>query len=85
MAIGLLLAYLFEPGKGIELRGMETSPIKEWEWTTFFTNIIPESIVDGFSSDNLLALMFLGIVLGLGIAGMRVSKNKNTQRQGQLL
>lgn len=85
MAIGLLLAYFFDPGKGVELPGLETNSVKEWEWATFFTNIIPENIVDGFSSDNLLALMFLGILLGLGIAAMRNSKNKNTQRQGQLL
>lgn len=78
MAIGLLLAYFFEPGKGIILTEISANSTKDWEWTSFFINIIPENIIDGFVSDNLLALMFIAIVLGLGIASMRISKSKKT-------
>lgn len=85
MGIGLSLAYLFEPGKHLTLTGVAQQAPKSLKWSDFLIHMVPQNIVGTFESGNLLGIMILGMLVGLGIAVLRASNNKEHKAQGEFL
>lgn len=70
--IGLGLANLFQPGKHINFNLSEAAPgsiLKQAEGKTidamaFIDNILPESLLEPFNTNNVLSLVFVAVLLG---------------------
>lgn len=70
--IGLGLANLFQPGKHINFNLSEAAPgsiLKQAEGKTidamaFVDNILPDSLLEPFNTNNVLSLVFVAVLLG---------------------
>jgi Na+/H+-dicarboxylate symporter len=66
VTIGLLIGLATAPGRGVHLLGT-AKPVAADDtgsWTDFLTGIIPTNVVTAFSANNVLQIVFLGIVVG---------------------
>ncbi|MYL56382.1 cation:dicarboxylase symporter family transporter [Virgibacillus halodenitrificans] len=69
VTIGLISAFLFSPGKGVDISS--TGEIPEATETggviNVFLNIIPTNPIESLSSGNILQIIFFAIFIGVGI------------------
>ncbi|MEB2629522.1 dicarboxylate/amino acid:cation symporter [Peribacillus frigoritolerans] len=69
--IGLLIAHLFKPGKGIDIANIETSPeYKASEIPTFGETILglfPSNPVQALAEGNLMQIIIFSLFLGISI------------------
>jgi len=73
--IGLLVANLFQPGKGVTpIVNNEkiSTPLatESINWIEFIANIIPHNIIDSFSRGDILQILFFAILFGFGLSRM---------------
>lgn len=69
--IGIALGLLTHPGRGVTLDlGAAKAPEKTGGWTDFLTGIVPTNVVGSFTGNNVLQIVFLGLVVGF--AAIRV-------------
>lgn len=67
VTIGLLIGLITSPGRGVHLAVAGAKPVAADDtgsWTDFLTGIIPTNVVSAFSSNNVLQIVFLGVVVG---------------------
>ncbi len=69
MSIGLAVALVFSPGDGLSLPAAgDGSPPTHPGTAALLASIVPTNIVTAFAELNMLAVLFVAIVFGLGIA-----------------
>ncbi len=78
VAIGLILANIFQPGNGFEIIGnaavqgkAATSP----SLAQVFLNIVPTNPVESLAKGDVLPIIFFSLVFGISLALVRESKN----------
>jgi DAACS family dicarboxylate/amino acid:cation (Na+ or H+) symporter len=73
MLIGLTLTYLFRPGLGASLAepGTVAQPLIKKSVIDLLVELIPRSIGEAFSQNNLAQLVLLTLALGIGLVRIR--------------
>ncbi|WP_207532753.1 C4-dicarboxylate transporter DctA [Desertivirga arenae] len=78
--IGLLVANILQPGKGVKpLISQEVAekagsiPANEINWAEFLTHIVPQNIFEAFSKGDILQILFFAILFAIGISRMGAS------------
>src|SRR3954449_9141084 len=77
LAVGLLVANVFQPGAGLNVdpATLDTSKVatyvteaKETSVTGFLLNIIPDTMFSAFTSGEILQVLLVSILFGVGLA-----------------
>ncbi|MBB4826742.1 Na+/H+-dicarboxylate symporter [Sporosarcina luteola] len=76
IVVGLVIASLFQPGRGMVLTGNETFDVPDNPGiVNVILNIVPSNIVTAFTEMNLLGIIFTALAFGIAISAMRSSAN----------
>ncbi|GAA5534639.1 cation:dicarboxylate symporter family transporter [Deinococcus aluminii] len=77
---GLLLANLFQPGRGVNLGELTKTDISKYtegahaatshSFADTFVNIVPTNVVDAFARGDMLAIIFFAVFFGLGLGAL---------------
>ncbi len=77
--IGLLVANIFQPGKGVDVSAADADPSKiqtyqqgasEMNWLEFFAHIVPKNIFDSFAKGDILQILFFAVLFGFALSRM---------------
>jgi aerobic C4-dicarboxylate transport protein len=81
LAIGLVVANLVQPGKGVQSEGVDSSAVaqyaekaKELNWGEFLSHIVPANVFKAFADGDILQILFFSILFGIGISRMGPSR-----------
>lgn len=84
LAIGLIVATVFHPGRGMNIDphtldtksiSQYTSAGKQLEGVDVILNIIPETFVDAFAKGEILQVLLLAILVGLALVSLDKDKS----------
>jgi aerobic C4-dicarboxylate transport protein len=73
--IGLVVANLLQPGKGVTPISSNAAPVAQapapdMNWIEFVANIIPHNIFQSFTEGDILQILFFAILFGFGLSKM---------------
>ena len=77
--IGLLVANIFQPGKGVHVSASsaDTSKIQTYQdtasgmnWLEFFAHIVPKNIFESFAKGDILQILFFAVLFGFALSRM---------------
>src|SRR5690606_14677806 len=77
--IGLIVAHVIEPGKGVhvaassaDLGSVKTyaAEASEMNWGEFFFHIIPHNVFDSFSRGDVIQILFFAVLFGFALSKM---------------
>jgi aerobic C4-dicarboxylate transport protein len=77
--IGLLVANIFQPGKGVVVSASsaDTSKIQTYQdsasdmnWLEFFAHIVPKNIFESFAKGDILQILFFAVLFGFALSRM---------------
>jgi len=77
--IGLLVANIFQPGKGVDVASTHPDPSKiqayqesasEMNWVEFFAHIVPKNIFEAFAKGDILQILFFAVLFGFALSRM---------------
>lgn len=83
--IGLGLAFWFKPGQHLSLPNTTVEQPAAISFGDILLNIVPDNIISAFSSGNIMGIMFLAIIIGLGVSVMKNSPDQRLNEYGQIL
>jgi aerobic C4-dicarboxylate transport protein len=74
LIIGLAVANLVKPGKGIPADKIPPADITKYtadaasmDWGEFISHIVPQNVVDAFAKGDILQVLFFGVLFGIGL------------------
>jgi aerobic C4-dicarboxylate transport protein len=73
LIIGLAIANLVKPGKGIPAEKIPAADISKYteapgmDWGEFISHIVPQNIVEAFAKGDIVQVLFFGILFGIGL------------------
>jgi aerobic C4-dicarboxylate transport protein len=79
IVIGLVVANIFEPGKGVDVKAThpDVSKIQAYEdgaagmdWVEFFMHIVPKNIFESFAKGDILQILFFAVLFGFALSRM---------------
>jgi aerobic C4-dicarboxylate transport protein len=77
--IGLLVANIFQPGKGVVVSASsaDASKIQTYQdsasgmnWVEFFAHIVPKNIFESFAKGDILQILFFAVLFGFALSRM---------------
>ena len=79
--LGILVANVFEPGKGVDMSTLSKGNIDQYLQTTeevqkdhgpldIFVSVVPSNIVNSMAKGDMLPIIFFSVLFGLGIAAV---------------
>lgn len=81
LSIGLIVANLVKPGKGMEGMAFTFNPNKAaiqqfnnqppFNWGEFVSHIVPHNVFDAFTKGDVLQILFFAILFGFGLAQLK--------------
>lgn len=80
--IGLGLSLWINPGESLSLPNVEVDQPETFSLSNVVLNIVPDNLFTAFSSGNLMAILFLAIIIGFTLSGMRFSTDEKLQKYG---
>lgn len=80
--IGLGLSLLINPGKSLTLPTAEVSKPETPGAADVILSVIPDNFLTAFTTGNLMGIMFLAILTGFTISGMRFSTEEKIRNYG---
>ena len=82
MLIGLTLTNLFQPGLGASLAepGVAVQPLAKKSVTDLLVELVPRSIGEAFTQNNLAQLVLLTLALGIGLVRIRDAQRARGRR-----
>lgn len=80
--IGLGLSLLINPGKSLTLPTAEVNKPETPAASDVILSIIPDNLLKAFTEGNLMGIMFLAIIIGFTISGMRFSTEEKIRNYG---
>lgn len=83
--IGLGLALWINPGSSLSLPNAEVEKPATPSISDVIFNIVPDNFFSAFTSGNLMAILFLAIIIGFTISGMRFANEEKIQNYGAQL
>lgn len=79
IVIGLLVANIFQPGKGVDISATHPDVSKiqpfqegaaEMNWLEFVAHIVPKNIFDSFAKGDILQILFFAVLFGFALSRM---------------
>lgn len=79
IVIGLLVANIFQPGKGVDISSTHPDISKiqpfqdgaaEMNWLEFVAHIVPKNIFDSFAKGDILQILFFAVLFGFALSRM---------------
>lgn len=79
IVIGLLVANIFQPGKGVDVSKThpDLSKVQTYQdgaadmnWLEFFAHIVPENIFESFAKGDILQILFFAVLFGFALSRM---------------
>ncbi|WP_411275189.1 C4-dicarboxylate transporter DctA [Daejeonella sp.] len=79
IVIGLLVANIFQPGKGVDVSKTHPDLSKvqtfqegaaEMNWLEFFAHIVPKNIFESFAKGDILQILFFAVLFGFALSRM---------------
>ena len=83
--IGLSLALWLAPGKNMQLPNVTVDKPETPHFSEVLLQIVPKNIFEAFSTGDLLAILFVAIIIGMAISMMKFSSDATTKEYGELL
>lgn len=83
--IGLILALWINPGEKLTLPDAVVNHPKSPGFSGVLFQIVPQNFFATFSSGDLMAVLFLAVIMGLAISTMTFSSDKKMKEHGDLL
>ena len=80
--IGLGLSLWINPGESLSLPNVEVDQPETLSLSNVLLNIVPDNLFTAFSTGNLMAILFLAIIIGFTLSGMRFSTDEKLQKYG---
>lgn len=78
IVIGLIVANIMQPGKGVSSAGADASKVAGFEkqasggidWTEFIRHIVPSNVVEAFAKGDVLQVLVFSVLFGWGLSKM---------------
>ena len=79
IVIGLLVANIFKPGKGVVVSAINADASKvqayqdsgaDMNWIEFFAHIVPKNIFESFAKGDILQILFFAVLFGFALSRM---------------
>ena len=79
IAIGLLVANIFQPGKGVDVAKThpDLSKVQSFQegaagmnWLEFFAHIVPRNVFEAFAKGDILQILFFAVLFGFALSRM---------------
>lgn len=83
--IGLGLAMWIKPGMDLILPNIKVDKPVAPKVSEILLQIVPENIFQAFTAGDLMAILFIAVVIGSAISIMKFSTDRQTQEYGNLL
>lgn len=83
--IGIFLALWINPGENLTLPDAKVDKPDTPGFSDVILNIVPENIFAAFNSGNLMAILFLAVIIGIAISTMKFSNETKIKEYGELL
>jgi Na+/H+-dicarboxylate symporter len=83
--VGLGLATVFNPGNHLSLPNSQVEKPTTPHFSDILLNMVPKNIFQAFSSGDVIAILFLAIIIGIAISSMKFSSDKQLEEYGHLL
>lgn len=83
--IGLAFALWINPGTGLTLPNAQVDKPDTPHISEILLKIVPENIFEAFTSGDLMAIMFVAVVIGIAMSSMNYSKDSQLAEYGALL
>ncbi|WP_017382169.1 dicarboxylate/amino acid:cation symporter [Paenisporosarcina sp. TG-14] len=80
--IGLGLSLWINPGESLSLPNVEVDQPETLSLSNVILNIVPDNLFTAFSTGNLMSILFLAIIIGFTLSGMRFSTDEKLQKYG---
>ncbi|MCG1027682.1 cation:dicarboxylase symporter family transporter [Virgibacillus halodenitrificans] len=83
--IGLALALFFRPGANLTLPNADVEKPETPHISDVILGIVPENIFQAFTAGDLMSILFLAIIIGMGISTMKFSTEEKMRNYGEML
>ncbi|WP_093231152.1 glutamate/aspartate:proton symporter GltP [Thermoflavimicrobium dichotomicum] len=80
LVVGLLLANVFQPGAGVDMKALDKGDISKYVETEkqtqahgfidTFVNIVPTNLFKSLADGDMLAIIFFSVMFGIGVAAI---------------
>ncbi|MFC7441001.1 glutamate/aspartate:proton symporter GltP [Laceyella putida] len=80
LLVGLVVANVFQPGAGVDMKAIQKTDIQKYVDTTSevenhgfvetFVNIVPKNLFSSLAEGDMLAIIFFSVMFGLGVAAI---------------
>lgn len=77
--IGLLVANIFKPGKGVQVNASQVDPSKiqaykdsasEMNWLEFIAHVVPKNVFESLAKGDILQILFFAVLFGFALSRM---------------
>lgn len=85
VGIGVGLALLFKPGLNLTLPDVTVEAKETPQFADILLQMVPNNLFQAFASGDLMAIIFLAIIIGMTISSMRFSKDEKMQQNAEFL
>ncbi|MFJ7936442.1 dicarboxylate/amino acid:cation symporter [Sporosarcina sp. NPDC096371] len=83
--IGLSLALWFAPGINMTLPNVTVDKPTTPHFSDVLLQIVPKNIFAAFTAGDLMAILFVAVIIGMAISMMKFSSDKQTMEYGAML
>lgn len=83
--IGLALALWINPGTSLMLPDTQVEEPETPSFSDILLQIVPKNIFTAFTSGDLMAILFIAVIMGIAISTMRYANDKKMKEYGDLL
>ena len=85
VCIGVSLALLFNPGNNLSLPDVVVQQPEIPSASAMLLKIVPNNLFGALAAGDLMAILFIAIIIGIAISTMTFSPDRQTKEQGLLL
>jgi Na+/H+-dicarboxylate symporter len=85
VCIGVSLALLFNPGNNLSLPNVVVQQPEIPSASAILLKIVPNNLFGALAAGDLMAILFIAIIIGIAISTMTFSPDRQTKEQGLLL
>ena len=83
--IGVTIALWINPGSGLTLPDTKVEKPDTPGFSDVLLNIVPNNLLETFSSGQLMGILFLAVIIGLTMGKMRYSEKSDLRESGERL
>ncbi|NWO13250.1 dicarboxylate/amino acid:cation symporter [Virgibacillus sp.] len=83
--LGLALALWINPGTSLTLPDTQVEEPETPSFSDILLQIVPKNIFTAFTSGDLMAILFIAVIMGIAISTMRYANDKKMKEYGDLL